>query len=70
MMHKEDDDRVKACIKMEVEGKTGKGSGRKTWTESAKDDLRRLGLDEKDTEDKELWHRQLARLPNPCKHGK
>jgi hypothetical protein len=50
-IRKEDGDCAKACIKMEVEGKIGKGRGRKTWTECDKDDLRRLGLDEKDAED-------------------
>jgi hypothetical protein len=62
VMRKEDDDCVKACIKMEVEGKIGKGRGRKKWIECAKDDLRRLGLDEKDAEDKELWRVRVREI--------
>jgi hypothetical protein len=41
---------VKVCTKMEVKGKTRRGRGSKTWIKGVKDDLRRLGLDEKDAE--------------------
>jgi hypothetical protein len=68
---KDENDWVKACQRLEVDGRRGRGRGRKTWRECVKDDMKVLGLVEKDAQDRLKWRKGLLSEPSdPCKHGK
>jgi hypothetical protein len=43
---KEDDDGVKACAKLTISGKSGRGRPTRTWKECVKGNMKRLGLKE------------------------
>ena len=66
---KEDDDWVKACQRLEVSGRRGRGRGRKTWRACVAQDMK-LGLEEHDVQNRLKWRRGI--LWNsfaPSKHG-
>jgi hypothetical protein len=61
------DDCVSACRFLVVEGKRGKGRGRKTWNECVGDDLKILGLNKELSQDRERWSRAISgKKSNPC----
>ena len=67
---KEDGDWVKACQRLEVSGRRGRGRGRKTWRECVAEDMKVLGLEERDVQDRLKWRRGILGKPSdPCKHG-
>ena len=56
---KDDSDWVKACQTLVVGGNRCKGRGKKTWRECVAEDMRILGLKEKDTKDRVEWRRGI-----------
>ena len=44
MQRKDAVDRVKACQRLEVSGRRGRGMSKKTWRECVAEDMRVLGL--------------------------
>ena len=52
---KDDNDWVKACQRFEAAGKRGRGGGRKTWRECLVGDMKDLGLQERDVQDRVVW---------------
>ena len=67
---KEDDDWVKACQRLEASGRRCRGRDRKTWKECVAEDMKVLGLEERDVQDRLKWRRGILGKPSdPCKHG-
>ena len=56
---KVDDDRVRACQRMEVDGKRSCGRGKKTWRQCAVEDLKVLGLKEEEAQNRLRWRRGI-----------
>ena len=56
---KEDGDWVKECQYLEVEGKRGRGRGRKTWLECVNASMKDMELKASDAQDRALWKRRL-----------
>ena len=54
---KEDDDWVKRCMDMKVEGVRSRGRPMKTWRENVIKDMRETGLKEGDVSDRLKWRR-------------
>ena len=52
---KDKDDWVSACRYLHVDGTRPRGRGQKKWEECAEDDMRSLGLNRKDAQDREVW---------------
>src|SRR5664279_5384871 len=48
-------DWVSACRNIEVEGKRGRGRGRKTWKECVTNDMKKLKLKKEDAQDRAVW---------------
>jgi hypothetical protein len=70
VQRKDDRDWVKACQRLEVGGKRGRGRGKKTWRECVEEDMRMFGLREVDAQDRMRWRRGILSDPSdPCKHG-
>jgi hypothetical protein len=68
---KSDNDWVKKCQKLEVDGKGKRGRKRKTWIECVNSDMKVLGLKVEETSDRLLWRQKIVGEPSkPCKHGK
>ena len=68
---KADDDWVKKCTKVEVDGKVGRGRGRKTWLQCVTSDMKDLGLSVGEAQDRQLWKRKIfGETSEPCLHGK
>ena len=71
MERKSDEDWVKKCLNLGVDGKVGRGRSRRTWSECVKSDMKRLGLKVEDTRNRLLWRRKIfGATSEPCKHGK
>ena len=67
---KNDDDWVKACQRLEVDGGRGRGRSKKTWRECVAEDMRVLGLEQRDVHDRLGWRKGIMGKPSdPCKHG-
>ena len=61
---------MKACQRLEVSGRSDRGRGRKTWRECVAEDMKVLGLEERDVQDRLKWRRGILGKPSdPCKHG-
>jgi hypothetical protein len=58
MERKEDSDWVKACQWLEVNGKGGRGRGRKTWRVRG-EDVKALGLRVEDAQEKSRWRKAI-----------
>ena len=56
---KKDEDWVKKCLNLSVDGKVGRGRSRKTWSECVKRDMKILGLKVEDTKDRLSWRRKI-----------
>jgi hypothetical protein len=52
---KGDDDWMKRCTRMEVEGNRPRGRPRKTWMKTSEDDVRRCVVSPADAKDIRLW---------------
>jgi hypothetical protein len=52
---KKDNDLVKACQRLDITGKRGKGRGKKTWRECVEEDMKVLGVREQDAQGREVW---------------
>ena len=52
---KTDDDWVKKCMSIEVDGKRGKGRPMKTWSSVVKHDMKVMGLKREDAQDRCRW---------------
>jgi hypothetical protein len=67
---KEDNDWVKACQRLEITGKRGKGRGKKTWRECVEQDMKVLGVRQQDAQDHVVWRGVTWGGPSDlCKHG-
>ena len=55
VLRKSDDDWVKKCMDLEVEGKRERGRPRKRWTDVVGIDMKECGLILEDAEDREKW---------------
>ena len=53
-----EDDWVKKCQSVEIEGKVGRGRGRKTWMECIRGDMKDLNLSIHDVVDWDAWKRK------------
>jgi len=51
----DDNDWVKRCIRLELEGIRQRGRPKKTWWDCVKDDMESLGLSEKDAQFRNKW---------------
>ena len=58
VMRKEDDDWVKRCMNLEVEGNVPRGP-RKTWRKTVEEDMKLKGLKIEDTANRSTWRRGL-----------
>ena len=56
---KVEDDWVKRCTVMEVEGTRPRGRPKKTWMEVVADDMRRMGLTPEDAQDRRKWRKGI-----------
>ena len=56
---KVEDDWVKRCTVMEVEGTRPRGRPKKTWMEVVADDMRRMGLTPEDAQDRIKWRKGI-----------
>jgi hypothetical protein len=69
-VERKDSDWVKACQRLEVAGRRSRGRGKKTWRECVAEDMRALGLEERDVQDRLKWRKGVMGEPSdPCKHG-
>ena len=50
---------MKACQKIEIAGKRGRGRGKKTWSQCIDEDLRALQLNVRDAQDRLVWRRGI-----------
>ena len=60
-----DDDWVRACQRVEVDGKRSRGRGKKTWRECVVEDLKVLGLKDEEAQNrlrsrKAIWGDRLT----------
>ena len=56
---KDENDWVKGCCRMKVEGKREHGRPRKEWSEVIEEDLRRMGLRADDARDRDNWRKYI-----------
>ena len=62
---------VKKTASMEVEGRRPAGRPKKTWRETVNADIKQLGIDTKDTNNREAWKVAIsAARSNPGAPGK
>ena len=62
---------VSIYSKFKVEGRVGRGTGKKTWKECVKSDMKVRGLVPEMAQDRDLWRRSIhGETSNPCMHGK
>ena len=59
MERKNDDDWVKACQRLEVAGGRVRGRSKKTWRECVAEDMRVLGLEQSDVQDRLKWRKGI-----------
>ena len=58
---------MKACQKIEIAGKRGRGRGKKTGSQCIDEDLRALQLNVRDAHDRLVWRRGILGEPSdPC----
>ena len=50
---------VRKCMDMEIEGKNPKGRPKRTWRQVVKDDLKLMGVEEEEAEDRDCWRFRL-----------
>jgi hypothetical protein len=62
---KGDDDWVKRCTRMEVEGIRPRGRPTKTWMKTLEDDMTRCALSPADTKDRSLWRGRIHGAKQP-----
>jgi len=68
---KEDEDWVKGCTVLKVEGSKPRGRPRKMWMEVVRGDMKRLGLRQEDAGNRDEWRRRIKGRPaNPGDPGK
>ena len=51
-VERKDDDWVKRCTNMEVEGRRGRGRPKRTWMDVVQSDLRRLNIKREDAQNR------------------
>ena len=56
---KDDNDWVQRCITCEVEGIRQRGRPKKTWWDCVKNDMKSLGLSQKDAQSRNKWRRRI-----------
>ena len=62
---------VKKALLFQVDGKAGKGRPRKTWYEVVRNDMRDLGICERDALNRKEWRRTVRNVPaNPRSRGR
>ena len=67
---KTEDDWVKKCQGLEIEGRVGRGRGRKTWIECIRGDMKDLNLSMDDVVDRDVWRRKTFGEPSePRRRG-
>ena len=58
VMRKDDEDWVKQCMELEVEGKSRQGN-RKTWMRTVSEDMKQKGLETRDCTDRRAWRKGI-----------
>ena len=58
VMRKDDEDWVKQCMELEVEGKSRQGN-RKTWMRTVSEDMKQKGLETQDCTDRRAWRKGI-----------
>jgi hypothetical protein len=71
---KGDDDGVKRCAELEVDGKRLRDRPKRTWEDVARDDMKRMNLSPNDVHDWANWRRPTpwcnsANQGSGCKHN-
>lgn len=62
---------VKRAFLFQLDGRAGKGRPRKTWYEVVRNDMRDLGVCERDALDRNEWRRTVRNVPaNPRSRGR
>ena len=61
VMRKQDEDWVKKCISMEVDGKKPRGRPKLTWMDTVKSDMDRMDLTPVLGHDRNVWRRLISR---------
>ena len=59
VMRKNDNDGVKQCTLLEVQGKGPRGGTWKTWDKTVREDMKRKGLKEEDAVDRKRWRKGI-----------
>jgi len=63
VQRKSEDDWIRKCTVLEVEGRKPKGRPKKTWMDGVKKDMNQLGLVVNDAEDRDRWRRMIWGKP-------
>src|SRR5271163_1686418 len=63
---KKEDDWVSSCRNMVVEGKVGRGRGKKKWREVVENDIKKWGLSEEMAKDRGVWGALIAGKRPTC----
>ena len=50
---------VRKCMDTEIEGKNPKGRPKRNWRQVVKDDLKLMGVEEEEAEDRDCWRVRL-----------
>ena len=57
---KKEDDWVRGCMNMVVEGNRDRGRPKKTWWDSVSNDMAEMGLRREDVLDRDRWRRGIS----------
>ena len=61
-MRKNDEDWVKKCMELRVEGRRPVGRPRRTWLESVEADMSELKIDKEDLHDRKKWRMNVMKM--------
>ena len=67
MLHKDDDDWVKKCMKYEVEGLRPRGRPKRTWREVVREDCQARKLNKEDAVDHCKWRKMIVMDMYSCR---
>jgi hypothetical protein len=70
VMRKDDEDWVKKCMDLSIEGPAPRGGQRKTWRRTVGDDMRYKGMKAVDCENRPRWRKGLKKLVSSGVRGR